>query len=378
MNLTVGITQNGDYIGIEDCDRGKSDLQCPFCQGLLVAKKGNIKEHHFSHLEESCNGVASLRSLPGFDDFTLSLSHDEFETLQTLWKQSELGSKGLARAPESLVKLGMLQENIFRSMPFEFTKRGKIPVGGLSLNLFSQLHPELLLDAHRRLVELADYYQLETDKVALSIYRAQLRRLAGQHLYFLSITADDEELYKIGLTSRPLADRLPEIKRDLQQFYSSIIIKPLVFKEHRGHCERYFKYRYSANNVPVGTLTEYFSFDAAEAKKIISDLKRIPQRVFTATEEKIMRDWWRKEERRLVAVRQGVKKAKKMGAVLGRPKGSAESIDRYLSKPTNQLIAKALADGLSIRDTATMTGASTRTVQRVKRVLLDQRRDQIN
>lgn len=367
--LEVGISPDGELFTVDEVEKGKTHLLCPFCKGPLVAKKGLIKQHHFAHLDETCNASTSLKPLPAFDDFTLKLEPAEYEALLSLWDSSQQGRKGIVQPKRSLITKGMFQENIFRSGgSYEFTKLGKIPVKDLSVNLFSQLHPQLLLEMHEQMV--ADSGKEGLLKVSLDVYRAQLRRLFKAHLYLLEIQTADETFYKIGLTTRTIEERLQEIMRDLAEHFEAIEIKVLSFKEHRGHCERYFKYKYSEHNKPIGHLTEYFEFDSGTAKKVIADIRRIPKREFDKTEQRIITNWWAKEEKRLVAVRRGMSLAKAIGQTnLGRPEGSKEPIEKYLSKPKNVRIAELLGHGHSIRKVASLAEASEKTVQRVKREL---------
>lgn len=56
MDLTFGI-KNGEVIHVSQVERGLScGCVCPVCNYQLVAKKGEIKQHHFSHHKGSeCN-----------------------------------------------------------------------------------------------------------------------------------------------------------------------------------------------------------------------------------------------------------------------------------------------------------------------------------
>lgn len=66
---------------------------------------------------------------------------------------------------------------------------------------------------------------------------------------------------------------------------------------------------------------------------------------------------------------EGIEKAKKRGAFKNnhRPVGSAESIEKFLSKPTSQEIIKRLTQGHSMRDIAKLCKCSVATVQKVKK-----------
>ena len=78
---------------------------------------------------------------------------------------------------------------------------------------------------------------LEEKLADLKIYQLQLMRILRFTLYFLEVQADGKTLHKIGVTSRTISDRLPEIERDLQQHYSKIKINVLNTWQHRGNVE---------------------------------------------------------------------------------------------------------------------------------------------
>lgn len=46
------------------------------------------------------------------------------------------------------------------------------------------------------------------------IYRAQLKRILESNLYFLEIKVDRKLLQKIGVTKRPIEERVMEVQRD--------------------------------------------------------------------------------------------------------------------------------------------------------------------
>ena len=48
--LKFGVSADNNLVDIVDVSSGKSDLVCPYCGVKLVAKKGQIKEHHFTHI----------------------------------------------------------------------------------------------------------------------------------------------------------------------------------------------------------------------------------------------------------------------------------------------------------------------------------------
>lgn len=58
MWLKFGVSSDNALVCIEDISSGKTSLTCLYCGGGLTAKKGRVKEHHFSHTQETCRPVA--------------------------------------------------------------------------------------------------------------------------------------------------------------------------------------------------------------------------------------------------------------------------------------------------------------------------------
>ena len=44
MFLTYGLNEQGEFVSIDEVDKGKSHLQCPFCKVALIAKNGDVRE----------------------------------------------------------------------------------------------------------------------------------------------------------------------------------------------------------------------------------------------------------------------------------------------------------------------------------------------
>ena len=187
-------------------------------------------------------------------------------------------------------------KKLFKWTPkgYHFTDLGKIPVGGLSLSRFNAVQEPLILSELDRLtnsVEMAKAFggELLEEKLAdLKIYQLQLQRILRFTLYFLEIKADSKMLHKIGVTSRTISDRLPEIERDLQQHYSKIDLNVLGTWQHRGNVELYFKHRYKEFNYPIGKLSEYYRFK--DVNTALKDLCSMQPKVLEEVESEILQD----------------------------------------------------------------------------------------
>lgn len=301
MWLKFGVAQDNTLVAISDIPSGKTNLKCPYCGGFLVAKKGTVKEHHFAHLEETCYPVATKRELPTlplYDNFHIQLSGSSLQLLKKLWQSFGTNDWGIPFLPElkPLVKAGVLCKNPYRQPPsYEFTDLGKIPIGMLELVKFNQLQEPLLLqklsDLERK-VELAKVIKklnLSERLVDLQLYRAQLRNILLHRLYYLHIKVDGETLYKIGITKRPIAERLIEIRRDLHQHYQTVEINVLGTWEHRGNVELYFKHKCKRFNYPIGSLTEYYKFaQANDALVALKDLQQMQPKQLNSIERDIL------------------------------------------------------------------------------------------
>jgi hypothetical protein len=210
------------------------------------------------------------------------------EQLKVLWK--EYGARDYA-IPKDLVNFrwqlkGLLESEGDRT--YQFTDLGKIPVGALPLALFNSVQEPLLLSELASLegsVEMAvaaGLSCLDERRADLLIYRAQLRRILVNSLYFLEVKADGNTFYKIGITTRSIEERIAEVQRDVKAHYSDVAVSLLGLWEHRGNVELYFKHRYKAFNYRIGTLTEYFVFP--NVKAVLCDLYEMKPKVLSAVE----------------------------------------------------------------------------------------------
>ena len=291
--LKYGVNPEGELITIPQVFSGKTNLVCPFCDRDLTAKKGKIKQHHFAHSGETCLRVrkGKLPSLPLYDNFHLQLSGKHFQLVKDLWREYGNTDYAIITVPFELE-----MKKVFNWTPegYYFTDLGKIPVGGLSLSKFNDIQEPLILSELDRLtnsVEIAkalggEVLQEKLDD--LRIYQLQLQRILRFTLYFLQINADGKTLHKIGVTSRNMSDRLPEIERDLKQHYSNISINVLNIWQHRGNVELYFKYRYKKFNYRIGKLTEYYRFK--DVKLVLEDLCSMEPKVLKRVESEILQE----------------------------------------------------------------------------------------
>lgn len=298
MWLKFGVALTGELTSIDEVVRGKTNLACLYCGRSLTAKKGSVKEHHFAHTEESCKPVSqriktkAFPALPLYEHFNIELKGEELEQLKVLWKEYGAQKRSI---PKDLVSFrwelkGLLESSGSRS--YQFTHLGLIPVGALPLALFNRVQEPLLLSELMKLegsvemAEAAGLSCLEERRADLLIYRAQLRRILVNSLYFLEVKADGNIFYKIGVTTRSIQERIAEVQRDVRAHYSDVTVSLLGLWEHRGNVELYFKHRYQPFNYRIGKLTEYFQFP--NVKAVLQDLCEMKPKVLSDVEVDVL------------------------------------------------------------------------------------------
>jgi hypothetical protein len=289
MWLKYGVTPDLTLVTVDEVKKGKTNLTCPYCGGLLTAKKGKVKTHHFAHTDETCYPVAKKQvpSLPIYDNFNLHLSGQHFQEVKQLWR--EYGDTSYAIPP---VPFKLTLAKIFEYDPakdgYVFTDLGKIPVGGLPLAKFNEVQEPLILEQLDKLTFRSNlnFKSQHQDRVNLQLYRAQLRRILKLQLYFLQIKTQRQTLHKIGVTSRTMPERLAEIERDLGKYYKSFEIEILGTWQHRGNVELYFKHRYQSQNYRIGKLSEYYRFE--DVQPVLDDLQQMHPKQLTQEELEVL------------------------------------------------------------------------------------------
>ncbi|MCT7957213.1 GIY-YIG nuclease family protein [Laspinema palackyanum] len=306
MWLKFGVSPAGELVGVDQVGRGKTKLTCLYCGGGLMARKGNQKQHHLAHTGETCNPVIhrvktkAFPSLPLYDNFLIQLKGEELERLKVLWREYGRERRPI---PKDLTEFRWILKGLmagekpsghgsaYRNF-CQFTNQGRIPVGSLPLGKFNQVQEPMLLEELEKLersagVALAAGLDCASERRAdLEIYRAQLRRILLNSLYFLEVTADGQLFHKIGITTRPIEQRIKEVERDMRSHFSEATVELLGLWQHRGNVELYFKHRYQRFNFPIGTLTEYFRFPKVEP--VLRDLNGMAPKVLSAVEWKVL------------------------------------------------------------------------------------------
>ncbi|MEM6283121.1 MAG: competence protein CoiA family protein [Chloroflexota bacterium] len=423
MFLEYGVNTHGEYVHISQSARGRTALQCPYCQTPLIAKKGQQLTHHFAHDGDTCrDSTERLERLivPLFDRFHMHLSGDMWQALQDFHDDDVHSNAALSR----LVDLELVQQsgNPY-SREYVLTNAGKVPFGEATLEWFAGYQMGNIFAQHNRLVNTIRaaagwgvftrgrgwnvppprLEQIPAALADLNLYRAQVARLFNLRLYLLEIDHSTGTLHKVGVTSRQVDERIAEIERDLKSHIDVKKIKPVRVLEHRGSVERYALHRYRQWAAPIGTHGEYFQFEAGRgtgsASWVKGDFTRLADFKPLAGDERhtydnpkhsltpgglmseilageraavaVELDKWNAErdaEHQRRAHRQatieGMERAKAQGTHVGRPGKSADDIlNEYPA------VVDALREGASLRKAAAAGGVSPNTARRVRDVL---------
>lgn len=289
--LQYGLNASGDLVAIDDSERGKHGLRCPYCSGDLVAKKGRVVTPHFAHAGQTCAPVERREDaprLPMYDRFDLQLGAGLFDALRKIRTFGILGrTEWHDYYIDSLTQLGLIKWTPYNFGSYELTRLGKIPFGDLSLRLFCEEQEPRLLEGLAALeARAADPAGDHLVQIDLAIYTAQLRRILASTLYFLEVQADGRTFHKIGVTTRTVEERVKEILIQLRGIYRTVEIKVVGTWLHRGNVELYFKHRYARERAEFGNLTEYFTFE--DPKAVLRDLRRMPAKKLNAIEERVL------------------------------------------------------------------------------------------
>lgn len=299
MYLPYGVNGDGQLVYIDQVARGRTPLRCPYCGTRLLARKGARVAPHFAHDGATCRDVKradTAVALPVYDSFRLQLSAKAWAALRALHDE------GHTVDADWLEELGLVKSFFtpYGNERYALTHKGKIPFGELSLNLFNQFQEPLIHERHEQLEQAALAALGSADETTaltdLRLFRAQMRRILETALYFIEVHTEQGVLHKIGVTTRPLEQRVAEIRADLIPHFGAVELVPLGTWAHRGNVELYFKHRYRRFQHPVGTLTEYFVFD--DVKAVLRDLRRMQPKVLNDMERSILAGDTSRVERR--------------------------------------------------------------------------------
>ena len=292
--LTFGINAEGQWQSISEVPSGQTDLRCPWCKRALIAKKGDINTHHFSHNDQTCriSQDASVQTqLPTFDTFELLDKHEA----QYLERRAKYGSHrkvyswtGMDEAVDRLDIMGILSVERTTEPKLDDVRAGLKRLNSHWLDS-SDRPTKALFELFKALEPIADLeyrwsrcIQIKSTKVDrnysknqfdnlktlsdldraqrywfdafwrkqsltnpdyLEFMKQKSHALNRQNLYVMRITGEFGEqlpstFIKVGLSARHAELRLQEVISSLKSFGKSIKGEVLAVKECAGRLEQ--------------------------------------------------------------------------------------------------------------------------------------------
>jgi hypothetical protein len=274
MFLTYGRDERDNLIHISEAERGDAcGLFCPFCGGPLTARKGDVVAHHFAHRGDSCRPTSAAADdfIPSYEGyFILGLSKSQRQALHQLIQAH--GHKPFYASEVNATTLKSLGYKGFVSIwvqpvddgGMNFTKaacltnKARAFAGQLTLADFAAF---IQSEFERSLARLRTGKD-DSARIALQLLNLEIERIRQTYLYFLEIETALGPIHKIGITVRPIEERISEIQSFLKPHLATRSIRPLFCLPGMAYVEAYFKAKYSTRRlVTLGSATEYFKFE---------------------------------------------------------------------------------------------------------------------
>ena len=373
-NIDDELVHIGDYV------KGQK-ASCPYCGNDLIAKKGKVMTHHYAHKkDESCldtSKTGGIVKLPFFEFMRLGLTNAQLENLAMLpsffyegsfnrikynYNGNWLGSDGKGRSSyiknyysylfvgmglmvshgkEEYTMGGQYHKWKERYWKYSLTERAKIVLCQYSLKAYYKFCLKEKGDG------LGD---IEKDML-----KSMIKRFEGLTLYFaqlsLALPTSNETVYKIGVTSRSVGERMDEVRQHVAKRLKiqkdDVTIDIVKAIKGVGVVEQYFigkhrKQRLRVDGKDFGM--EYFMFSDKDVKAIKKELHDL----YLVSDEH----------------KERTKKAMK-GKDTRRGKGKVP----FMEKPKSVAIARLINEGASLREVARRIGCSINTVRKVNEEL---------
>lgn len=371
MFLSHGVNEQGDLVSIHEVSAGRVPLSCPFCGQGLIAKKGSQKEHHFAHDDETCadaKAILQMTALPLFD-VDMGLSKTEITLLEKLsrWRsfsRTWLSSKQRAVFDELVVSgLVEFQEGDDRPKLSKSAKQlltlNSSAGRYLSMPDYAELQEALFVAKEKQLIA----HDVAHDTQTAKFFRLRLATILQQHLYVLRIRLEQDgvcyPLIKVGMTTRSIEERTPEICRDLEKFGRILNIEALGFFHHFGSLEKRLLKLMQPQQHKLGSLTEYSDLLSISPHLLNEDIRNLGKRKVNGHECSVT---YRHHQRK---VRGGQRRFQLLNDQhLGRPSKKADTLlEDYPD------VVRAHENGLSLRKASSQTGRAVNTIRKVYGVL---------
>ncbi|HDM8209307.1 MULTISPECIES: competence protein CoiA family protein [Vibrio harveyi group] len=371
MFLSHGVNEQVELVSIHEVSAGRVPLSCPFCGQGLIAKKGSQKEHHFAHDGQTCadaKAILQMTALPLFD-VDMGLSKTEITLLEKLsrWRsfsRTWLSSKQRAVFDELVVSgLVEFQEGDDRPRLSKSAKQlltlNSSAGRYLSMPDYAELQEALFVAKEKQLIA----HDVAHDTQTAKFFRLRLATILQQHLYVLRIRLEQDgvcyPLIKVGMTTRSIEERTPEICRDLEKFGRIQNIEALGFFHHFGSLEKRLLKLMQPQQHKLGSLTEYSDLLSIPPHLLNEDIRNLGKRKVNGHECSVT---YRHHQRK---VRGGQRRSQLLNDQhLGRPSKKADTLlEDYPD------VVRAHENGLSLRKASAETGHAVNTVRKVYDVL---------
>ncbi|GAB4443896.1 MAG: hypothetical protein Kow0031_26250 [Anaerolineae bacterium] len=306
MFLIYGLDNNsGELVRIGAVPRGKTDLVCPYCGGPLIARRGKILAAHLAHAWESCRPVHDYPgNLPllDFNLFRQSLTGPQARDLNKLRDMGRVFMRPGRVRPAMMSRLAILDfvgvtlSDDLQRLIYWTTPRAEA--------FFLRLDPAAWLDfaAHEARRGLTG----AGDDVTRRLLEAELTLWQSLALYLLRVEAIPG-LVKIGVTARPVEERVAEVRRDLAAAGYPGEVEVLRYKPGCGAVEAYLKALWQQYRAKIGPHQEYFRLNEAYVLDILDRVtppaprpplqnRRQRWRCLFAGTEQITNEWARRYE----------------------------------------------------------------------------------
>ncbi len=403
MYLNFGINKRGEWQHVSTVKSGLTNLTCPYCGGALLAKKGQVKSHHFSHKFDTCLEsveAAKAATLPTIDKFEM-LSSKEQKYMDRRERYSSdriFRFEGMYEAISNLEAMGLLEvkksisddlaqcQNMLKGIDSSLLDDDGCPTDKLTaigdvFRTFSDInvrstwlqgtklttsinkcyHQNKLNNQHTIsdfLNAQAFWLQAHYDKQYRinsehsKLIQKKVESFSKQHLYLFKFSAlidgNETTFLKIGMTTRCAEERLREVTGELKKHGNVHNADVLAYAKYAGRVEPLLHYFHAKNRYKLASFKELFNtsieFTLLEQFKSINEQE--PLKPFKLKSNLLCQP---------LSLKKGTAR---------RPKSREELIEEYPE------VVELLKENLSIRDVARQTGRAKNTVQKVKIALL--------
>jgi hypothetical protein len=271
MFLTYGRNVQNELIHISEAKRGTHcGLLCPFCGGPLLARKGKVVSHHFAHQGRTCGpaALATEHFIPSYEGyFTYGLTSAQRQIMDQVlrgrgddvfFEADSIRSMTLkALADKRFLRVIYVPDRFERARPLaRLTAKGQAFGCRLNLLAFAEF---MQVEYQRSLAALSVAGDNEA-ATSLKLLQAELQRIEQTAFYLLRIEAAEQTFFKIGITSRPIGERVQEVAAFLRGRYDVQRITPLFYLRQVAYIEGYFKAKFAHRGLVIEHATEYFTF----------------------------------------------------------------------------------------------------------------------